>query len=107
RRGSGGRGPPGRDHDRDHQVGAGMIGMQRLDLATVLGLISGFVLIALAVVMGGSPATFVDVPSMLIVLGGTAAVTTVSFSVAEVVKAQRVLLQVLFNRLSTPEAAGR
>lgn len=54
-----------------------------LDLATVAGLGGAFLLIAAAILWGGSATSFLDIPSILIVLGGTAAVTTVSFSIPE------------------------
>jgi chemotaxis protein MotA len=62
-----------------------------IDYATLLGVIGAFALIAAAMVLGGSPGAFVDVPAMLIVLGGTLAVTTVSFSLAEMMRAQGII----------------
>ena len=53
------------------------------DLATVLGLLGAFSLIGTAIYLGGSPGSFVNLQSILIVFGGTFAVTTVCFSFAE------------------------
>ena len=44
-------------------------------------------------VLGGSPGSFVDLPAILIVVGGTFLVTMVSFSLTEVMHAQRVMLR--------------
>ena len=77
-----------------------------LDLATVLGLIGGFTLIAAAVVLGGSVTAFIDGPSILIVLGGTFAVTSVSFSWEEVVTAQRTIFHALFRHTADPTEAA-
>ncbi len=52
-----------------------------LDLATLIGLISGFGLIIAAIFLGGNPASFINPPSILIVIGGTLAITTMCFSV--------------------------
>ena len=59
---------------------SGRMRFRSMDLATVLGLFSGFVLILSAMVLGGSPSSFVDMPALLIVVGGTFAVVLVSFS---------------------------
>ncbi len=64
-----------------------------IDFATLFGVIGAFVVIGLAMVLGGSPGSFVDVPAILIVVGGTFLVTTVSFTLGEVAQAQRVMLR--------------
>jgi len=56
---------------------------RRLDLATVVGLGAGLALVVGALAIGGGVGAFFDFASVLIVLGGTAAVTTVSFSMAD------------------------
>ncbi len=59
----------------------------RFDFATVLGLFSGFALLIVALSLGGTPEAFLDVPSALIVLGGTIAITITSFGVVKVFRA--------------------
>lgn len=66
-------------------------GRPTLDLATVLGLGGAAVLIAAALLLGGSAASFVDVPAVLIVIGGTALVTIACFSMADVRRTLSVL----------------
>ena len=46
-----------------------------MDLATLVGIVLSIVLVAAAILMGGSPIMFVDPPSALIVIGGTIGVT--------------------------------
>jgi chemotaxis protein MotA len=84
------------------------MGMQgkAIDLATVFGLSAAFLLIAAAVALGGSPASFVDLPSILIVVGGTFAVTTICFSLSEIGRAQGVILRALFHRHADPGEAA-
>jgi chemotaxis protein MotA len=77
-----------------------------LDLATVLGLIGGFTLVAVAVVLGGSVTAFVDVPSILIVVGGTFAITSISFSWEEVATAQRTIARTIFRHNSDSTRAA-
>lgn len=73
-----------------------------LDMATVLGLIGAFFLIVSAIVLGGSPGSFFDLPAILIVIAGTYAVTMVSFSARDVFQAQRTVSQAFFRRLEPP-----
>ncbi len=70
-----------------------------VDVATVLGLAVGFGLVAAAIVLGGSPASFVNIPSVLIVIGGTLAITTASFSIPEMGRTARVCLKT-FTRVN-------
>lgn len=77
-----------------------------IDVATLLGVCGAFLVIGLAMVLGGSPGSFVDIPAILIVLGGTFLVTTVSFTLAEVVHAQRVMLRAVVYHAESPRNAA-
>ena len=46
-----------------------------MDLATLIGLASGTAIVLMAILMGGDFMTFVNVPSLLIVIGGAIAAT--------------------------------
>ena len=78
-----------------------------MDLATVFGLVAGFGLVATAVAMGGSVAAFFDLPSLLIVLGGTLAVTMTCFSASEFFKTPQVLLRAVFFKMADPAYEAR
>jgi len=67
-----------------------------MDGALVIGLGAAFVLIGSAIVLGDSLNSFIDFPSVLIVLLGTFAVTLVSFSVGEVLGVVPLLLRTVF-----------
>jgi chemotaxis protein MotA len=77
------------------------------DGATVFGLGGAFILIAIAIVLGGSWGAFVDVPALLIVLGGTTAVTTISFSLADIRTTQRIVAKSLFKTTRDAGEAAR
>lgn len=77
-----------------------------IDLATVLGLMGGFALIVSAVIWGGSITAFLDLPAILIVVGGTFAITSISFSWDEVVTAQRTIARALFRHHDDPTDAA-
>lgn len=55
-----------------------------MDIATVGGLMLGAVLILVSILMGGSLAAFIDMPSVLIVGGGTLAATMVKYPLSNV-----------------------
>ena len=76
-------------------------------MTTIIGLIAGFALVTFAMVAGGTLAAFVDISAIAIVLGGTAAVTAVSFSFEELRDAPRALYHILFHPKADPGEAGR
>ena len=53
----------------------------------------------MGIALGGNVAGFINPPSVLIVIGGTFAITTVCFTIPEVVRAQSVILQAITFRL--------
>ncbi|WP_334129489.1 motility protein A [Sneathiella sp.] len=79
---------------------------KRIDYATVFGLFGSFTLITGAVLLGGSLASFFNLPSVLLVLGGTFLVTMISFSLSEVMRAQKVIFGTLFAKSISPDYAA-
>jgi chemotaxis protein MotA len=77
-----------------------------IDAATLCGVSGAFLVIGAAMVLGGSPGAFVDLPAILIVVGGTFLVTTVSFSLTEVAHAQRVMLRAVVYHAESPRKAA-
>lgn len=69
--------------------------LERLDPAGVLGLLAAFAVIGLAIASGAAPGRFLDVPSLLIVLGGTFAVTLASFSLRDFARTPQVMAEAL------------
>jgi len=69
-------------HDTNRKIPAPRV-RNTLDLATVFGLLVAFALIAVAILLGGSPTAFVDVPAVCIVIGGTFSVVTACFSIGD------------------------
>ena len=70
-----------------------------LDLATLLGLLSGFGLLIVAIMFGGTFRTFFDLPSAMIVIGGTACLTAICFSVPELGRTFTVLRKTVFYNI--------
>ncbi len=62
-----------------------------MDLATILGIISGLLLIGLSIMSGGDIMVFVHVPSMMIVGGGSLAAILVNFPFKEIIGVIKVV----------------
>ncbi len=58
-----------------------------MDLATIIGIVFGSFVVGLAIFLGGEIAAFVDMPSVLIVIGGAAAATLRAVSPRQVFSA--------------------
>ena len=69
-----------------------------MDLATLLGLTGALAAIVVSIFMGGSAAVFIDVPSMIIVFGGTFAITLMKFPFAHTLGAFRVAMKAFVHR---------
>ena len=78
-----------------------------LDFATIFGLFGSFVVVTAAVILGGSMTAFYNLPSILIVLGGTFLVTTMSFSISEVIRSQRTIARTLFTTRQKPDGIAQ
>jgi chemotaxis protein MotA len=62
-----------------------------MDVNTIIGVVLGFALILMAMLLGGSFGAYVDIPSILIVIGGTTAATLTAFPLANVLKLPKVI----------------
>lgn len=75
-----------------------------MDLATIIGIVSAFALVVIAISMGGTLGMFWDVPSLLIVMGGTLGVTLINYPLRDLLKLLGVTKHVFVGRLrSAPE----
>ncbi len=74
-----------------------------MDIATVIGLVLGFALIFMAILMGGDVVIFINVPSLLIVLGGTIAMLFVKHKMDEVFGSIGILMKAIMVTPSDPE----
>lgn len=69
-----------------------------MDIATLLGLIVGLGLVVGAIIIGGAVDVFINVPGMMIVVGGTLASIMVAFPFEEVVQAIKAAFKVFHQR---------
>ncbi len=69
-----------------------------MDIGTLIGLVLGFSLIVGAIVLGGSIGGFVDLPSVIIVFGGTIATTFIMYAMPVALGAVKVAMKALFTK---------
>lgn len=69
-----------------------------MDIATLGGILSGFGLVLGAIFLGPQPGNFVDIPSVMIVFGGTLASIMVCFPFEEVKQAFRAAMKAFTSK---------
>ena len=74
-----------------------------MDLATLIGLLGAFGIIMAAIVLGGSALIFVNIPSLLIVGGGTIMVVLMKFPLSNMLSAFKVAAKAFFNKSEDPQ----
>ncbi len=68
-----------------------------MDIATLLGIISAFGLVVSAIFMGGGLILFVNIPSFLIVVGGTIGTTMINYPLGDMLKVVSVVKNTFFS----------
>ncbi|MBF0133288.1 MAG: MotA/TolQ/ExbB proton channel family protein [Magnetococcales bacterium] len=74
-----------------------------MDIATIIGLVSGLGLMGWAILMGGSFMLFVDIPSIIIVFGGTICTMFIKHSMQEVFGSVGIFMKSIMNEAKNPE----
>jgi len=69
-----------------------------MDIATLLGSIIGFVLVIGAIILGGQTSVFVNVPGLMIVVGGTFAAICVTFPLGDVIQSHMGALSMFMKK---------
>ena len=74
-----------------------------MDVATVIGIIAGFGLIFISIILGGSLDTFINVPAVVIVIGGTISATLINYPLTDVVGILGPIRNAFFNQDLNPQ----
>ncbi len=74
------------------------------DPATVFGLAASLLLVSSAMLMGGGTSNFFNIPSVMIVILGTMAVTAISYTGDELEKAWQTIKASVARRVTSPQA---
>ena len=73
-----------------------------MDPASLLGIFSGLALIIGAIFLGGEIHNFINIPGLMIVGGGTIAVTLITFQLKDVLTAIRAAIFVFSHQKQDP-----
>ena len=73
-----------------------------MDITTIVGLIAGFTLIIMGILNGGELGSFIDVPSLLITVGGTLASTLVNHPLQIIVGMVSVVMKAFMHKSLPP-----
>lgn len=73
-----------------------------MDLATLIGIVSAFGLVLIAILMGGGLVLFINIPSLMIVVGGTLGTTMINYPLKDVLGAINVVKNVFFSGANLP-----
>ena len=74
-----------------------------MDFATLVGAVSGTVLVLVAIFMGGGLGMFFNVPSLMITVGGTIAATLINFPLAKVMGVFAVAKKAVLCKVLSPQ----
>lgn len=74
-----------------------------MDLATIIGLIGGTALVFSSILVGGDVAMFINVPGILIVIGGTVATCFIKHSMGDVLNSFKVAMKAFLVKIDPPD----
>ncbi|MFH1278934.1 MAG: motility protein A [Candidatus Eisenbacteria bacterium] len=78
-----------------------------MDLATVIGIAAGFAVLLGSILMGGGVGSFINVPSILIVVVGTVCATLINYPLTDFLGVMRIVKNAFMNKAFTPEETIR
>ncbi len=74
-----------------------------MDIGTIAGLLVGIILIVISIFLGGSLGAFINIPSILIVGGGTLATCFIRFTLSDVINSISVAMNAFFTKSQSSE----
>ncbi len=74
-----------------------------MDIATVLGLVAGVALVLITILLGGAPQMYVNIPSIILVFGGTISATLINYPLGDVLSVFNTVKNSFIQKLSDTE----
>ena len=74
-----------------------------MDLATLVGIIGAFAIVIVAMFLGGAPHMFFNVPSLLIVIGGTIFAVLMKYELGQFLAAGKIAAKAFMFKFQAPE----
>lgn len=79
-----------------------------MDIATLIGIVSAFALVLISIMLGSGLGLFINIPSMMIVVGGTLGATMIHYPLKDVFGVFKVIKNVFFTKVwSTQEVVDK
>ena len=75
-----------------------------MDLATIIGVVLGTILVLASILLGGSIGSYINVPSMMIVIGGAFAATLTAHPLSRFLLLPKVMMKAVFASPPDPKA---
>jgi chemotaxis protein MotA len=75
-----------------------------VDLATLVGIIFTWIIVVMAMVMGGDPGMFVNAPSLLIVVGGSIFACLMKYELGQFLQAGKMVGKAFSFKIAKPDA---
>lgn len=76
-----------------------------MDISTIIGLLTAIILIIMA--MGSNLVSFIDAPSLMIVVGGTIGVIFIRYPLSSVFTIYKIAMKTILTKLESPDAMIR
>jgi len=70
-----------------------------MDIATLIGIVSAFALVLISIMLGSGLGLFFNVPSIMIVMGGTLGATMVHYPLKDVLSVFKIVRNVFFTKV--------
>lgn len=73
-----------------------------MDIATIIGLVLAWAMVLGSIILGAGLGTYINIPSILVVVGGTTGVIFIAFPMAKVINVIQVVQKALFDKSEDP-----
>lgn len=73
-----------------------------MDIATLVGIILAYILVFVALLLGPGIGVYIDIPSVLIVIGGTAGIILMSWPLNKVLNVMTIVMKTFLFKLESP-----
>ena len=73
-----------------------------MDIATIIGLVGGTLLVVISILIGGNFSIFINIPGLLIVIGGTIATSFIKFTMEDIINSISVAMKAFTAKIDPP-----
>ncbi len=74
-----------------------------MDIATLIGIGAAFLLIIISIVIGGSPGAFINIPSLLMTVGGGLSASLASYPLPEFIRGVKAIIKTIKPTVPDPK----